>query len=55
MDTIPLSLPVLMDGATGTELYRRGMPNGVCTEQWVLEHRPFWRSSGPMWRRAAKC
>ena len=38
MDTIPLSLPVLMDGATGTELYRRGMPNGVCTEQWVLEH-----------------
>lgn len=35
---VPLSLPILLDGATGTELYRRGMPRGVCTEQWVLEH-----------------
>ena len=38
MDTIPISLPILMDGATGTELRKRGMPAGVCTEQWVLEH-----------------
>ncbi len=38
MDTIPLSLPILMDGATGTELIKRGMPAGVCTEQWALEH-----------------
>ena len=39
MDTIPpLSAPILLDGATGTELYKRGMPYGVCTEQWVLEH-----------------
>ena len=38
MDTIPLSFPILSDGATGTELYRRGMPKGVCTETWVLEH-----------------
>ena len=39
MDTIPpLSLPILMDGATGTELYRRGMPSGACTAQWVLDH-----------------
>lgn len=38
MDTIPLSLPLLLDGATGTELYRRGMPKGECTERWVLEH-----------------
>ena len=38
MDTIPLSAPILMDGATGTELLKRGMPAGVCTEQWVLEH-----------------
>lgn len=30
--------PVLLDGATGTELRRRGMPVGVCTEQWILEH-----------------
>lgn len=38
MDTIPLQLPLILDGATGTQLYRRGMPKGVCTEQWVLEH-----------------
>ena len=38
MDTTPISLPILMDGATGTELRKRGMPDGVCTEQWVLEH-----------------
>ncbi len=36
MDTIPL--PVVMDGATGTELMARGMPQGVSTEQWVLDH-----------------
>lgn len=36
MDTIPL--PLILDGATGTQLYRRGMPRGACTEQWVLEH-----------------
>lgn len=38
MDTIPLSMPVLLDGGTGTELYKRGMPKGTCTEQWVLEN-----------------
>ncbi len=36
MDHIPL--PLLLDGATGSELLRRGMPAGVCTERWVLEH-----------------
>ena len=38
MDTVPLSLPILSDGATGTQLYKRGMPKGVCTETWILEH-----------------
>ena len=38
MDPIPLSQPFLMDGATGTELQKRGMPLGACTEQWALEH-----------------
>lgn len=38
MDSDGLSWPILMDGATGTGLYRRGMPAGACTEQWVLEH-----------------
>ena len=36
MDTIPL--PILLDGATGTQLFRRGMPRGVCPEAWILDH-----------------
>ena len=28
----------LMDGATGSNLMKAGMPRGVCTEKWVLEH-----------------
>ena len=28
----------LMDGATGSNLMKAGMPRGVCTESWVLEH-----------------
>ena len=30
--------PCLLDGATGSNLMARGMPRGVCTELWVLEH-----------------
>ncbi len=29
---------VLLDGATGSNLMAAGMPRGICTEQWVLEH-----------------
>jgi len=29
---------LILDGATGTGLQRRGMPSGVCTEKWALEH-----------------
>lgn len=29
---------IILDGAFGTELQKRGMPTGVCPEQWVLEH-----------------
>jgi len=29
---------LVLDGATGTELYRRGMPSGVCPEKWCLEN-----------------
>lgn len=29
---------VYLDGATGSNLYRAGMPRGICTEQWILEH-----------------
>lgn len=28
----------LLDGATGTELWKAGMPRNVCPEQWILEH-----------------
>lgn len=30
--------PVLLDGATGTNLQKAGMPVGVCPEQWILEN-----------------
>lgn len=29
---------VLLDGATGSNLIKRGMPSGICPEQWILEH-----------------
>lgn len=28
-----------LDGATGSNLVKAGMPSGVCPEQWILEHR----------------
>lgn len=30
--------PLLMDGATGSNLMNAGMPRGVCAERWILEH-----------------
>ena len=30
---------LLLDGATGSNLMVAGMPRGVCTETWVLQHR----------------
>ena len=30
---------LLLDGATGSNLMKAGMPKGVCTEQWVCGHR----------------
>lgn len=29
----------LLDGATGSNLLASGMPRGICTETWVLEHK----------------
>lgn len=29
---------IVLDGATGTNLQRAGMPVGVCPEAWILEH-----------------
>ena len=30
---------VLLDGATGSNLMAAGMPKGICTEKWVIEHK----------------
>lgn len=35
---------VLLDGATGTNLQRAGMPGNVCPEKWILEHPDVIRS-----------
>ncbi|MEM1485012.1 homocysteine S-methyltransferase family protein [Oscillospiraceae bacterium PP1C4] len=39
-----LRLPLLLDGATGTEYMKAGMPSGVCVEQWASEHAEVVRS-----------
>lgn len=31
--------PVILDGATGTNLMEKGMPMGVCPEAWILENK----------------
>lgn len=36
--------PVLLDGATGSNLMASGMPRGVCTEVWVMEHKDVIQS-----------
>ena len=33
---------VFLDGATGSNLIKRGMPAGVCPEKWILEHRDIF-------------
>ena len=30
--------PILLDGATGSNLQKAGMPRGCCTEEWILAH-----------------
>ena len=30
---------IYLDGASGSNLVKAGMPSGVCPEQWILEHR----------------
>jgi 5-methyltetrahydrofolate--homocysteine methyltransferase len=31
--------PIFLDGATGSNLQKKGMPAGVCPERWILDHR----------------
>ena len=28
--------PLILDGATGSNLQKAGMPRGCCTEEWIL-------------------
>ncbi len=30
---------IFLDGATGSNLQKRGLPAGVCPEQWILDHK----------------
>lgn len=30
---------LVLDGATGTNLQKAGMPTGVCPEKWILDHK----------------
>jgi 5-methyltetrahydrofolate--homocysteine methyltransferase len=38
LDAISSQTPFILDGATGTNLQRAGMPKGVCPEKWILEN-----------------
>lgn len=44
MNNQKLTPPLLLDGATGTNLYAAGMESGVCVEDWVLAHPDVMRS-----------
>ncbi len=33
---------IFLDGATGSNLIKRGMPAGVCPEKWILENRDIF-------------
>lgn len=33
---------LFLDGATGSNLQKRGMPTGVCPEKWILEHEDIF-------------
>lgn len=34
---------VVLDGATGSNLQKRGMPVGICPEQWIIENREIMK------------
>lgn len=34
---------IYLDGATGSNLLKRGMPGGVCPEKWILEHPDIFK------------
>lgn len=38
MDKLLSKLPLLLDGATGTNLFKAGMPHDGCPEQWIIDN-----------------
>ena len=38
-----MQFPAILDGATGTELQKRGFTGDMSAEQWVLEPCPYAR------------
>ncbi len=36
--TLAQTRPIFLDGSTGSELVKRGLPAGACPEQWVIEN-----------------
>ena len=41
--TLVQSKVVILDGATGSNLQKRGMPVGICPEKWILENREIMK------------
>lgn len=35
---------LILDGATGSNLQKRGMPVGVCPEEWIIENSEVLKS-----------
>ena len=38
LETMLSRAPILLDGAWGTQLQRRGLPIGTCPDSWNLSH-----------------
>ena len=43
---------IILDGATGTELQKQGLPAGVCPEQWCLENPQIIRDVHSSYQKA---
>ena len=43
---------LLLDGATGSNLMKKGMPRNICTEAWILEHEDLLAELQGQYREA---
>ncbi len=39
MDALLENRVIILDGSTGYNLMKAGMPSGVCPEKWILENQ----------------